>query len=81
MENNVFSFADTFWLQLSRTAMGKPTACAYTMLSYGHHENTEILEEFLPNLLYYKRYIDDIFWSTRGIASRKNWIAGATLNG
>jgi len=61
MENNVFSFADTFWLQLSGTAMGTPTACAYAMLSYGHHENTEILEEFQPNLLYYKRYIDDIF--------------------
>jgi hypothetical protein len=61
MENNVFSFADTFWLQLAGRAMGTPTACAYDMLSYGHHENTKILEEFQPNLLYYKRYIDDIF--------------------
>jgi hypothetical protein len=46
MENSVFSFANTFWLHLASTAMGTPTACSYAMLSYGHHENTEILEEF-----------------------------------
>ncbi len=60
MENSVFSFTNTFWLHLASTAMGTPTACSYAMLSYGHHENTEILEEFWPNLLYYKHYIDDI---------------------
>jgi hypothetical protein len=61
MSNNIFSFADTKWLQLSGTAMGTPAACAYATITYGHHENTEILTKFAPNLLYYRRYIDDIF--------------------
>jgi len=60
MEHNMFSFADTFWLQLSGTAMGTPVACTYAMISFGQYENTEILPEFQPNLTYYKRYIDDI---------------------
>jgi hypothetical protein len=61
MNNNIFSFADTFWHQLSGTAMGTPTACAYATITYGHFENTEILPRFSNQLLYYKRYIDDIF--------------------
>jgi hypothetical protein len=61
MENNIFSFGETYWLQLSGTAMGTPAACAYATISYGHHENTSILPSFKSQLLYYKRYIDDIF--------------------
>jgi len=61
MENNIFTFAGTYWLQLSGTAMGTPAACAYATISYGHHENTKILPAFRSQLLYYKRYIDDIF--------------------
>jgi hypothetical protein len=60
MNYNVFSFADTFWLQLSGTAMGTPVACAYATITFGHHENTTILMDFRQHLLYYKRYIDDI---------------------
>jgi hypothetical protein len=61
MNNNIFNFSDTYWLQLSGTAMGTPAACAYATISYGHFENTEILTEFCPQILYYRRYIDDIF--------------------
>ncbi len=61
MNNNIFSFADTKWLQLAGTAMGTPAACAYATITYGHYENTVILTEFAPNLIYYRRYIDDIF--------------------
>ena len=61
MSNNIFSFGDTKWLQLSGTAMGTSAACAYATIAYGHHKNTEILTKFAPNLLYYRRYIDDIF--------------------
>jgi hypothetical protein len=61
MSNNIFTFGDTFWLQTSGTAMGTPAACSYTMISYGHHENSSILPLFKDQLLYYKRYIDDIF--------------------
>jgi hypothetical protein len=60
MNYNVFSFADTFWIQLSGTAMGTPVACAYATITFGHHENTTILTNFRQSLLYYKRYIDDI---------------------
>jgi len=61
MKNNIFSFMDTYWLQLSGTAMGTPVACSYATITYGHHENTKILTVFEANLLYYRRYIDDIF--------------------
>jgi hypothetical protein len=60
IRNNIFSFADTYWLQLSGTAMGTPVACAYATVTFGHYENTNILVEFSPQLLYYRRYIDDI---------------------
>jgi hypothetical protein len=71
MNNNIFSFADSYWLQLSRTAMGMPIACSYATIFFGHHENTEILGGFHRNLLYYRRYIDDI---------RHIWIPSADNN-
>jgi len=61
MKNNIFSFDNTYWLQLTGTAMGTPVACSYATVSYGQHENKNILTTFSPNLLYYRRYIDDIF--------------------
>jgi hypothetical protein len=61
MNNNIFSFGDTFWQQLQGTAMGTPAAPLYSIITYGYHENTKILNKFQSNLLYYKRYIDDIF--------------------
>jgi len=61
MENNIFKFGDTFWLQTQGTAMGTPAAPLYSILTFGYHENTSILNIFKPRLLYYKRFIDDIF--------------------
>jgi hypothetical protein len=46
MQNNIFSFANTFWLQLTGTAMGTPAACAYATLTFGHYENTLILQKY-----------------------------------
>jgi hypothetical protein len=60
MDNNIFAFGDTFWLQKSGTAMGTPVACAYATTSYGNHENLHILPKFADNLYYYRRYIDDV---------------------
>jgi len=60
MNNNIFTFANTYWLQLSGTAMGTPSACLYATTSFGQHENTQILPRFSQNLKYYRRYIDDI---------------------
>lgn len=55
MENNVFEFAGSYWLQLIGTAMGTPAACAYATISYGQHENSVILPNYAQQLLYYKR--------------------------
>jgi hypothetical protein len=60
MKFNVFTFADTYWLQLAGMAMGTPTACSHTTVSFGHYENNTILTEFNSNLIYYKCYIDDV---------------------
>ncbi|MFN9983812.1 MAG: hypothetical protein ACK53Y_28055, partial [bacterium] len=59
MKLNVFTFADTYWLQLAGTAMGTPVACSYDTVSLGHYENTTVLTQFRSNLIYYKKYIDD----------------------
>jgi hypothetical protein len=61
MENNIFSFSSTYWLHTTGTAMGTPVACSYATVAYGQHENKSILTTFSPYLLYYRRYIDDIF--------------------
>jgi hypothetical protein len=60
MCNNIFTFGETYWLQLQGTAMGTSSACAYATLTYGHHENTSIIPIFHNQLLYYCRYIDDV---------------------
>jgi hypothetical protein len=61
MNNNIFTFGDSFWIQLQGTAMGTPTAPLYSIITYGFHENNHILNQYSSNLFYYKRYIDDIF--------------------
>jgi hypothetical protein len=61
MNNNIFSFANTYWLQLTGTAMGTPAACSYATITFGHFENTVLLPTFKNNLLFYRHYIDDIF--------------------
>jgi hypothetical protein len=75
MENNIFSFSNTYWLQLTGTAMGTPVACSYATIAYGQHENTKILTTFKPFLLYYRRYIDDIFgiWLPPATGNTKAW--------
>jgi hypothetical protein len=72
MNNNIFMFGDTYWIQLKGTAMGTPAAPLYSILTFGHHENENILNEFQHNILFYKRYIDDIFGIWRD-TPRNNW--------
>ena len=60
MDNNIFQFGDTFWHQLSGTAMGAPPAPPYATVAFGIHEET-ILTEFASTLIFYRRYIDDVF--------------------
>jgi len=40
--------------------MGTPATPLYAIITYGYHEKTKILPNFNNNLLYYKRYINDI---------------------
>jgi hypothetical protein len=65
MTCNVFQFDDTYWLQLSGTAMGTSLACMYATIYYAYHEETSLLPTFhnVPNnpLLHYSRLIDDTF--------------------
>lgn len=52
MRNNIFSFAYTYWLQLTGTAMGTPAAWTYAILTFRHFENTVLLPLFNANLIY-----------------------------
>jgi hypothetical protein len=40
--------------------MGTPVACSYDTVSLRHYENTTVLTQFRSNLIYYKKYIDDV---------------------
>ena len=60
MRNNVFQFGDTFWHQLTGTAMGTPPAPTYANIFFAIHER-RVLPKYSKNLLLHKRYIDDIF--------------------
>jgi hypothetical protein len=77
MENNIFTFAGTYWLQLAGTAMVTPVACSYATVSFGQHENTVISPTFEPYLIYYKCYINDVFgiWINTNQNSSKTWTA------
>lgn len=60
MNNCMFKFGDTWWLQNIGTAMGTPVACIYAILFFGYYERTIILRKYKRNLLFYKRQIDDV---------------------
>lgn len=57
--NNLFKFGDTFWRQISGTAMGTPPAPPYATIFYALHEN-EMLPRWTQQIPFYKRFIDDV---------------------
>ena len=60
MTNNVFTFGDLTFKQKNGTAMGTPPAPPFANTYYGIHEDS-FFDDFRPFLLFYKRFIDDIF--------------------
>ena len=55
MRNNIFQFDDTFWLQLTGTAMGTSLACIYATIYFSYHEETRIIPVYslgvtIPNV-------------------------------
>ena len=61
MKNNIFEWGDSCFLQLLGTAMGTSAAVMWATLYYAYHEVHTILPNHGANLLYYRRFIDDIF--------------------
>ena len=61
MRNNVFSFGNTTWLQKTGTAMGTPCACMLASIYFAYHERTYILPKYAHNIVFYRRFIDDVF--------------------
>ena len=74
MKNNIFEFGDLFFLQLLGTAMGTSAAVMWATLYYAYHEVHTILPKHSHLLLYFKRYIDDIFGIWLG-TSNQEWTA------
>jgi hypothetical protein len=60
MNNNIFTFGDTNWIQLDGTAMGVCPSCCYAMIYFAPHE--AYIREKYKELYFYKRYIDDVFY-------------------
>ena len=59
MRRCAFVFGDTFWKQESGTAMGTPPAPPYATIYFGLHE-MRFLKNHHRNLLFYRRFIDDV---------------------
>ena len=61
MRNNIFEFSDCVFLQLLRTAMATSATVMWATLYYAYHDVHTIMPNHGHNLLYYVRYIDDVF--------------------
>ena len=51
MNNNIFTFGDTFWRQKTGTAMGTPCVCMIASIYFAYHERKPILPKYTKNIL------------------------------
>ena len=65
MRHNVFSFSNSYFLQLNGTAMGTNVACMYATIYYNFHEERILLSS--TNIFFYRRLIDDAFLIVRNV--------------
>jgi hypothetical protein len=68
MNNNVFQFDDTYWLQTCGTSMGTSCACSYATLYWAYIERKHILPKWKHQLYFLRRFIDDKFGIWTGSA-------------
>ncbi len=45
LQHIIFTFGNTFWLQLCGTALGTPAAPLYSTITFGYHENPSKLSQ------------------------------------
>ena len=69
MKNNIFDFGDTYWQQMSGTAMDPPTACAYATIAFEHFEIPTYLQLSLATY-YITNHI--YWWRLCNLASLSN---------
>ena len=79
MKNNIFTFGDTFWQQKTGTAMGTPCACMLASIYFAYHERTLILPKYKQNIIFYKRFIDDVFCLWNDDLEQTNLISNNTF--
>jgi hypothetical protein len=75
MKNNIFTFGNTTWKQLTGTAMGTPPAPPWATLYFALCEET-VIPQFEDNLTLYRRFIDDILgvWTvTDASTDQQTW--------
>lgn len=61
MTHNIFGWGDMYFLQLVGTAMGTSAAVMWATLYYGYHEVHTLIPRHGNKMLYFRRFIDDIF--------------------
>ena len=76
MENNIFRFGDLWFKQLNGTAMGTIAAVKYATLYCALHKEEFIIPKYKDQLLYFKRFIDDIIviWDDTGQFTWKDFV-------
>ena len=61
MRNNIFEYGDCYFLQLLDAVMGTSAAVMWATLYYAYHGVHTLLPLHGSSLLYFQRFIDDIF--------------------